>query len=202
MSHPGTPAPSRPSRPTLPPARSRSWITPGVPRHPHRLGSVPGVGDQFAFPDDDGGSLSVLLRHDGGAELQPIVSDHHRGGASGGSSAPVVIALSPSTTRSLAAALAGHATVAPDLLERLDGVVGGLSFDWLALAPDSPLVGRSIQEAQIRSRDGVTLIAVLRGPIPIVPPEPDLVLTAGDELVVVGRAPSVERFVDDHAGGG
>lgn len=154
----------------------------------HRPVHVPGVGLQHTFVDDDGHTLTALVRHNGTSEI------HHTDREG--------VHLSPAATRALAAALAGHVAIAPDLVERLSDVTGGVAFDWVRLGPGSPFTGASIEDGGIRRRTGVTIVAVLRGSLPIVAPEPHEVLRAGDELVVVGRARDVERFVETCGGGG
>lgn len=150
--------------------------------------NIPGVGAQHTFVDDDGHTLTALLRHNGSSEL------HH--------ATPDGVHLSPAATRALAAALAGHVAIAPDLVERLHDVTGGVAFDWVRITADSPFASVSIEAGGIRRRTGVTIVAVLRGSLPIVAPEPDEVLRPGDELVIVGRAGDVERFVESCGGGG
>jgi len=163
-------------------------MPPTRPSDRHRPVHVPGVGAQHTFVDDNGHTLTALLRHNGASELHLP--------------APGGVHLSASATQALAAALAGHVAITPDLVERLSDVTGGLAFDWVRLAPDSPFASASIQEGGIRERTGVTIVAVLRGSIPVVAPDPHEVLRAGDELVIVGRARDVERFVETCGGGG
>ena len=63
-----------------------------------------------------------------------------------------------------------------------------LLIDWVTLSAQSPGVGRSIAELEIRRRTKMTVAAILRGDgEPIVAPEPTEILQAGDRLVVVGR---------------
>lgn len=145
---------------------------------------IRGVGDQYDFIDESGQHLAVLSRYDGSCEMQ------HPAGP------PTGIQLSAATTRSLAAALGGHVAIPPELIERWHHVVGGLTFDWTRLESDSPLVGRSIEALQIRKQTGVTVVAILRGSVPLVAPDPAERLAAGDELVVVGQAGDVEHFVE------
>ena len=42
-------------------------------------------------------------------------------------------------------------------------------------------------ELEIRHRTGVTVVAILRGAVPIVAPDPDTRLEAGDDVVIVCR---------------
>jgi CPA2 family monovalent cation:H+ antiporter-2 len=54
------------------------------------------------------------------------------------------------------------------------------------LAPDSPYAGRTIREADLRARIGVTIVAITRNGQPMPNPPADMVLQAGDVLVLVG----------------
>jgi CPA2 family monovalent cation:H+ antiporter-2 len=73
----------------------------------------------------------------------------------------------------------------------------GIRAEWLAvleaavtqthLVQDgSPAVGRSIRELALRTRTGVTIVALTRGGKPVASPPAELVLAAGDVLVLVG----------------
>jgi TrkA domain protein len=52
----------------------------------------------------------------------------------------------------------------------------------------SAYVGRSIGEGQIRSRSGVSIVAVIRGTQTFAAPEPDFTFEAGDVAVAIGTA--------------
>lgn len=73
----------------------------------------------------------------------------------------------------------------------------GVRVEWLQLLEaavtqtylvleGSPAAGRSIRELDLRSRTGVTVVALTRAGKPIANPSPDLQLAAGDVLVLVG----------------
>ena len=53
---------------------------------------------------------------------------------------------------------------------------GGLELDWVRLPATAHAAGRSVGELQVRRRTGVTIVAVLRGSVPIVDVGPDTVL--------------------------
>ncbi|HRW39505.1 MAG TPA: TrkA C-terminal domain-containing protein [Aquihabitans sp.] len=149
---------------------------------PRRL---PGVGHHLDLHDDTGRPVQAVRRRDGTLEL-------HAEGA--------VVVLDALSARSLGALASGHLVVRPELLERADRVLGGLELDWIRLAADAAAVGASIEELAIRRRTGVTIVAILRGSLPLVDPDPTTRLEAGDELVVACRAEeraSLERFLHD-----
>jgi TrkA domain protein len=64
--------------------------------------------------------------------------------------------------------------------------VEGLAIDWIELPPSSAFVDRTIADAEVRSRTGVSIVAVLRGEEAHAAPGPDFRFAAGDTAVVVG----------------
>jgi TrkA domain protein len=105
-----------------------------------------------------------------------------------------VLELSPDDARTLAELL-GATRVAEQLAE-LQQRIEGLVIDWLPMRQDSPYAGRTIGDARIRSRTGVSVVAIVRGDDAVPAPEPDHRLESGDYLVVVGTARGVEEAVE------
>ena len=146
---------------------------------------LPGVGAQLEVHDVDGKVVRAVRLLDGTVELHPAPGAE-----------PVV--LGPAASSSLGAFAAGHFLLTPRLRERIDDVLGGLAFDWVTLPAGAHAVGRTIEELAIRRRTGVTVVAILRGLLPIVDPDPTVRLEAGDELVVACREAdlaTLERFL-------
>jgi TrkA domain protein len=63
---------------------------------------------------------------------------------------------------------------------------------WLPLPVGSPFAGRSIADAEVRSRTGVSIVAVIRDEAAFPAPGPDFGLEANDTLVVVGTAQGIK----------
>lgn len=61
------------------------------------------------------------------------------------------------------------------------------------LEDDSDACGRTVAELALRSRTGVTIVAVTRGGKPLLAPQPELRLERGDVLVLVGSHLQLER---------
>ena len=150
--------------------------TPDVPAR------LPGIGTKLDLRDDDGQPIAVIRRLDGHVELyqgdRPLVR------------------LDEATADSLGAFLGGHVSVPAELTERMAGVLGGLELDWVRLPANAHAAGRSVGELQVRRRTGVTIVAVLRGSVPIVDVGPDTVLRAGDEIVYTCRHQDDDSFRD------
>ena len=68
-------------------------------------------------------------------------------------------------------------------------------IEWVKVAEDSPLVGQTLQESEIRPRTGVSVIAVLRPEGSIQSPPPETRFRDGDTLVVIGHRDQVEEFL-------
>ncbi len=71
-------------------------------------------------------------------------------------------------------------------LTRLQQYVEGIAIEWLKVGPASPVAGTTIAGSVIRSRSGVSVVAVLRGDVTHPAPGPEFRIEAGDTLVVVG----------------
>jgi TrkA domain protein len=61
---------------------------------------------------------------------------------------------------------------------------------------DSVYVGRTIGDARIRTRTGVSVVAIVRGEEAVPAPGPEERLQSADYLVVVGTAGGVEQTVE------
>jgi CPA2 family monovalent cation:H+ antiporter-2 len=67
---------------------------------------------------------------------------------------------------------------------------------WIDVAADSAVTGQSLKEAAIRSRTGAAVLAVRRAGTLLANPNPDLVLTAGDTVLVMGESPQLDRLTE------
>jgi CPA2 family monovalent cation:H+ antiporter-2 len=74
----------------------------------------------------------------------------------------------------------------------LDLLAAGTTDVYL-LAGDSPAAGRSIRDLGLRGHTGATILAVVRGQESHPNPAPDLVLAAGDALVLMGSHAEVDQ---------
>ncbi|MFZ5797354.1 MAG: cation:proton antiporter [Thermodesulfobacteriota bacterium] len=75
------------------------------------------------------------------------------------------------------------------LASQLNSAKNLLEISWVHLSPDSPLNGKSLQEAAIRTRTGATLVGVVRGGIFRPNPAPEYTF-AGDDIVAIVGSPS------------
>lgn len=148
---------------------------------------LPGLGVRYEFTTQEGKRVGVVCHRSGRKELyfaHPEDPDAFKR----------MLGLSDEDARTLAEILGGSR-----IAEELAGVqqrIEGLAIDWLPVREDSPYGGRTIGEARVRTRTGVSIVAVLRGEQAIPAPGPDLEIEAGDYLVVVGTTRGIEEVVE------
>ncbi len=148
---------------------------------------LPGVGVRYEFETAEGKRIGVISHRTGLREIYVSRADDP-------DEFKRVLGLSPDDARTLAELL-GATRVAQqlaDLQQRIEGLV----IDWLPIREDSPYVNRTIGEARIRSRTGVSVVAIVRGEDAVPAPGPEERLDSGDYLVVVGTARGVEQTVE------
>jgi len=148
---------------------------------------LPGVGMRYEFTTEEGNYVGVVAHRSGRKELYVAhPKDPH--------AFKRVLGLSERDAR-IVVEMLGGSRVAEELSE-LQQNIEGLAIDWLPVREDSLYVGRSMGEARIRTRTGVSVVAVLRGDQALPAPEPDLRIEPGDYLVVVGTTRGVEEVVE------
>jgi TrkA domain protein len=148
---------------------------------------IPGVGVRYEFETEDGKLVEVVSHRSGRREIFTASGndpDEFRR----------VLGLSRSDARTLAELL-GASQVAERLAE-LQQQIEGLVIDWLPIRDDSPYAGQTIGDTRIRSRTGVSVVAVVRGDEAVPAPGPETIISAGDFLVVVGTGRGVEGVVE------
>lgn len=148
---------------------------------------LPGVGVRYEFETNEGKRIGVISHRSGMREIYVSRKDDP-------DEATRVLGLSADDARTLAELL-GATKVAKqlaDLQQRIEGLV----IDWLPVRADSHYAGQTIGDARIRTRTGVSVVAIVRGEDAIPAPGPDEAIQSGDYLVVVGTARGVEQVVD------
>ena len=75
-----------------------------------------------------------------------------------------------------------------------------LAMEEITVQPSSPLVNKSLLDANLRQRFGVIVVAIQREDRHMdFNPEPDTAIRAGDKLVVLGRPPSLRQLEEEAA---
>lgn len=148
---------------------------------------LPGVGVRYEFRTSDGERVGVVHHRGGRREVFVCRADE-----------PDTVAMSLDLSDEEAHTLGemmGIATVVEKLAD-LQQSVEGLAIDWLTVDPGTPYAGRTIGDARIRTRSGVSVVAVIRDTTPFPAPGPEFHVEAGDTLVVVGTPKGIESVTD------
>lgn len=148
---------------------------------------LPGVGVRYEFETAEGKRIGVISHRTGLREIYVSRSDDP-------DEFRRVLGMSPDDSRTLAELL-GATRVAQqlaDLQQRIEGLV----IDWLPIRVDSAYANRPLGDTQLRSRTGVSVVAIVRGEDAVPAPGVDEQLKPDDYLVVVGTARGVEQAVE------
>jgi TrkA domain protein len=148
---------------------------------------LPGIGVKYGFRLDAGGRVSVIQHNDGKRELYWFrrASDEEP---------TAVITLDDDEARQLGAVMGG-AYQRPRIVEELEMALGELTIEWDPVPDTSPLIGKTLAEAALRAKTGVTIIAILREPESVSGAQPNDVIQKGDTLVSVGKAGQYPGFL-------
>jgi CPA2 family monovalent cation:H+ antiporter-2 len=84
----------------------------------------------------------------------------------------------------------------PYVLDQLITATRGVEIAWQPVAEHSPLVGKSIKEANLRARIGSSVIALLRGGYVIPNPKSNLHFEVGDLVGVIGTVQELAATAD------
>lgn len=148
---------------------------------------LPGVGVRHEFTTEDGGKVGVVAHRSGGREI--YLADSHDPDAF-----KLALRLSTEDARTMAEIL-GASRVASELAA-LQQKIEGLAIDWLPVRADSPFANRPIGDTRLRTRTGVSAVALLRGEEAIAAPGPEVEIKPGDYMVVVGTPRGIEEAVE------
>lgn len=149
--------------------------------------ALPGVGRRLDFIADDGSRVGVIHHRTGRRELFVCA-------AADPDAAVISLNLSDADTHALSDALGGSTVT--ERLHDLQQQIEGLAIDWLTVESDMPYAGKTIGDARIRTRTGVSVVAVIRGDEPHPAPAPDFMIEPGDTLVVVGTTEGIKAVGD------
>jgi TrkA domain protein len=147
---------------------------------------LPGIGVRKDFATRDGRRIGVVSYRDGKLEL--IISK-----ADDPDACAAELPLSHDEAGALANLLGAPQLVAHLNEEQRD--MPGLHTRQLPVNEGTPFDGRPLGDTALRSRTGVSVVAVMRAGEAHPSPMPDFILTAGDLLVVVGTNEGLDDAV-------
>jgi TrkA domain protein len=147
---------------------------------------LPGVGKKHVIDLDDGGELIVITHNTGKREVfrrpDPSVDSER------------LFELTDQLARTVGTILEGAYFQPIEAEKRETTLPGGILIEWYDIPPGSPLIGETIERADVGKQTGVTIVAVQRGEETIRSPSPDTELHEADTLVVIGTDEQCESF--------
>lgn len=149
--------------------------------------SLPGVGRRLDFTSEDGNRIGVIHHRTGRRELFICSTEDP-------DSVRQSLSLSDDDSHTLAEALGGSTVI--ENLNSLQQQIEGLAIDWLTVRTGTPYAGKTIGDARVRTRTGVSVVAVIRGDQAFPAPGPEFAIQAEDTLVVVGTSEGI-KSVDE-----
>lgn len=138
---------------------------------------LPGVGVRHDFVTADGQRLGVIAHRGGRRELLVYDTDDP-------DACRTVMQLDVDDARTLAEVLG--ASRVSETVAAVQQRIEGLAIDWITVRAGSGYVGRTIADGEIRTRTGVSIVAVVRGTDTTPAPDPTFAFAAGDVAVAVG----------------
>jgi len=146
---------------------------------------LPGVGKKFEIELDDG-EMVVVIHNTGKREV------FRRADPSADSER--VFEFSDDLARTIGSIIEGayFQPVEPDTQETT--LPGGILLEWYELPPGSPLVGETLEGADIGNRTGLAVVAIQRDDDVIDSPGAETTLREGDTLIGVGTPADCEAF--------
>lgn len=146
--------------------------------------ALPGVGVRYDFDGRYGKRVGVITHRDGRREI--FVS--HRDDPD---ACAMSIVLADDESEAVADLLGGS-TVTRRMSQSMQDIEG-LAMDWLPFEASSPYDGHPLGDTMMRTRTGVSIVAIMRDGQAIPAPGPEIPLQAGDTIVVVGTPNGVTR---------
>ncbi len=151
-----------------------------------REAELPGVGKKFTFPIKKDHDLIVVIYHSGKREIYAVEGD----------SEPVCVAeLTDDQAKELGFVLAG-APYQPLPSEKIELIMREMIMEWIGISGDSPFVGKTIAQLDVRKRTGASIIALVRGTHIVPSPDPHReIIQKGDVMVVVGTRQHINNLL-------
>lgn len=150
------------------------------------VSQLPGIGQKISFRTAEDNMLVLIVHHTGKRELYFFEDADN-------DEADFSMELTSDETRELGAQLLG-ATYQPVDAEKLKMFKNQIVVDWIKLKEKSPLAYRTIEDAEIRNKTGVTVMGIVKGEEMIASPDANTKLLPGDVLMIMGKEEQVANF--------
>jgi len=137
-----------------------------------------GIGKKYQIETEAGDHMVVVIHDDGRRELYRYDQEECE--------SKCVMTLSDEESRQVAGIIGGL-SYKPKALETIEVALDDLSIEWIKVSKDSPSLGKSIGELEVRKRTGASIIAAIKEGDSIINPGPDYIMHADTTMVVAGK---------------
>ncbi|MFB5662544.1 cation:proton antiporter regulatory subunit [Alteribacillus sp. HJP-4] len=151
-----------------------------------KMADLPGIGKKMSFMTAEGSMIVLVTHHTGKRELYFFKDPEE-------DEADFSMELTSEETRELGAQLLG-AVFQPVDAEKMKLLKSKIVMEWFCLTENSPFAGKTIGEADVRQRTGVSIVGIFREEDVIASPDVDEVLNPGDTVMVVGKSKQITDF--------
>lgn len=145
---------------------------------------LPGIGRKFQVEAASGDRLTIVIHDDGRRELYHFTKKDPDRVAS-------VVTLADGEARQVAGIIGGL-TYVPKALPSAEIILDDLVLEWYTIEPRSACAGKTIQELQVRSATGASIVSIIEPDRVKRPnPGPETVLHEGATLILAGDRRSI-----------
>lgn len=145
---------------------------------------LPGVGRRYQISFADGGVFTIVVHNDGKRSAfwrdEPDADSEE------------LFTTSERDAEKIAEIFEG--VFFEPVSDDLDDALSGARIKWVAIPDDSSVVGQTIGDVGVRTKTGISVLAIERDEQTIANPTPSTQLLADDVLVVVGDDDAHEAF--------
>lgn len=150
--------------------------------------ALPGVGLRHEF-DVDAGSRVAVITHRSSGRREVLVYETDDPDAARG-----ILNLDEDESHTLAELLGGT-QVTQHLSDMFQHSLQGLSIDWIDVPGHWHCAGRTIADLELRTRTGVSIVAIIRGDETIPSPGPEARIERDDTVVAVGTPEGLQTAI-------
>jgi TrkA domain protein len=151
--------------------------------------NLPGVGTKYEFGTDKGDTVAIFFTKTGTIQMYTLQRGCHT---------PSAAEMTAMEARRLGNILTGAIIEAEsESVEIAFSALADLRITIHTYTIPKSIAGKTIEDLQIRTKTGVTVIAVSRKEQNIINPPPSFVFEAGDAVVVIGETDQLKKFERD-----
>jgi len=148
--------------------------------------NLPGVGTKYEIETDKGDTIAIFFTKTGTIQMYTLQN---------GCKTPSAAVMNPVEARRLGNILTGAIIEADkESVEIAFSALADLRITIHTFFIPQRIVGKTIEDLQIRAKTGATIIAVCRNDKNIINPPPSFVFEDGDATLVIGESDQIKKF--------